>query len=78
MIPVPPAAVIGAMFVAQVLGMASFVTFSGLLPLFLREWALSNAEAGWISGVFFAGFVGTAPVLTAATDRLDPRRIRRR
>jgi MFS family permease len=75
MIPVRPAAVIAAMFTAQVLGMASFVTFSGLLPLFLREWALSNAEAGWISGVFFAGFVGTAPLLTAATDRIDPRRI---
>lgn len=63
------------MFVAQVLGMASFVTFPGLLPIFLDEWSLGNAEAGWISGVFFAGFVGTAPVLTAATDRIDPRRI---
>jgi len=70
-----PSALIGAMFVAQVLGMASFITFPGLLPLFLREWALSNVEAGWISGVFFAGFVGAAPLLTAATDRVDPRRI---
>lgn len=75
MIPVPAAGLIAAMFAAQVLGMASFVTFPGLLPLFLEEWSLTNAEAGWISGVFFAGFVGAAPILTAATDRTDPRRI---
>ena len=75
MIAIPPAGLIAAMFAAQVLGMASFVTFPGLLPIFLREWNLTNAEAGWISGVFFAGFVGAAPLLTAATDRIDPRRI---
>jgi MFS family permease len=75
MIPVGPGVLIAAMFAAQVLGMASFVTFPGLLPIFLDEWALGNAAAGWISGVFFAGFVGTTPVLTAATDRIDPRRI---
>ena len=75
MVRVGPAGLIGAMFAAQVLGMASFVTFPGLLPQFQREWALSNAEAGWISGVFFAGFVCAAPLLTAATDRTDPRRI---
>jgi MFS family permease len=75
MIRIGPAGLIAVMFVAQVLGMASFVTFPGLLPEFQSEWALSNAEAGWISGVFFAGFVGAAPLLTAATDRVDPRRI---
>jgi MFS family permease len=75
MIAIPPAGLIAAMFVAQIVGMASFVTFPGLMPIFLEEWTLSNAEAGWISGVFFAGFVGAAPLLTAATDRVDPRRI---
>lgn len=75
MIRTAPGWVIAAMFAAQVLGMASFVTFPGLLPVFLAEWQLTNAEAGWISGVFFAGFVGAAPLLTAATDRIDPRRI---
>jgi predicted MFS family arabinose efflux permease len=75
MIGIGPAGLIAVMFAAQVLGMASFVTFPGLLPQFQNEWSLSNAEAGWISGVFFAGFVGGAPLLTAATDRIDPRRI---
>ena len=75
MIRVGPAMLIAAMFAAQVLGMATFVTFAGLLPQFQHAWMLSNAEAGWINGVFFAGFVVAAPLLTAATDRADPRRI---
>lgn len=70
-----PASLIVGMFTAQVLGMATFVTFPGLLPTFQAEWSLSNAEAGWVSGVFFAGFIGAAPILTALTDRVDPRRI---
>ena len=63
------------MFVAQVLGMASFVTFPALLPAFQDQWQLSNTEAGWISGVFFAGFVVSTPILTTLTDRFDPKRI---
>ena len=63
------------MFLAQVLGMASFVTFPALLPTFQDQWQLSNTEAGWISGVFFAGFVVSTPILATLTDRLDPKRI---
>ena len=55
--------------------MATFVTFPALLPVFQNEWQLSNTEAGWISGVFFAGFVVSTLILTALTDRLDPKRI---
>lgn len=32
--PIPPAWLIAGMFAAQVLGMATFVTFPGLLPTF--------------------------------------------
>ncbi|MBE88430.1 MAG: MFS transporter [Rhodospirillaceae bacterium] len=64
-----------AVFVAQVLGMATFVTFPALLPVFQHEWQLSNTEAGWVSGVFFAGFVVSTPILTTLTDRIDPKRI---
>ena len=63
------------MFLAQVLGMASFVTFPALLPTFQDQWQLSNTEAGWISGVFFGGFVVSTPILATLTDRLDPKRI---
>ena len=73
--PIAPAWLIAGMFTAQVLGMTTFVTFPGLLPIFQADWSLNNAEAGWVSGIFFAGFVGAAPILTALTDRIDPRRI---
>ncbi len=63
------------MCLAEVVGMAGFATFAALLPDFLALWTLSNTEAGWISGIFFAGYVAAVPVLVSLTDRVDPRRI---
>ncbi len=60
---------------AQVVGMAGFANFPALLPTFLDEWRLSNTEAGWISGIYYLGYVGLVPVLVSLTDRVDPRRI---
>jgi len=70
-----PVIVTAGMFLAMVSGMTSFVSFPALLPTFQSEWGLSASSAGWISGVFFAGYVATVPVLSALTDRFDPRRI---
>lgn len=64
-----------AMCVAEVLGMLGVATFSALLPTFLVEWQLSNTDAGWLSAIFYAGYVAGVPVLVSLTDRLDPRRI---
>jgi len=55
--------------------MAGFATFPALLPTFIAEWQLTNTEAGWISGIYFAGYMGAVPVLVSLTDRMDPRRI---
>ena len=60
---------------AEVLGMLGFFTFPALLPDFISEWGLSNPEAGWISAVFFLGYMVTGPVLVSLTDRMDPRPI---
>lgn len=60
---------------AQVLGMASNATFPALLPTFQAAWGLSNTEAGWISGIYYAGYVAAVPYLVASTDRRDPARI---
>lgn len=49
--------------------------FPALLPTFQREWSLTNTEAGWINGVFYAGYALAAPVLISVTDRMDPRRM---
>ncbi|MEZ5590704.1 MAG: MFS transporter [Gammaproteobacteria bacterium] len=55
--------------------MLTFATFPTLLPGFQQEWSLSNTEAGWISGIYFFGYVLAVGILTALTDRVDPRRV---
>ena len=70
-----PVIVTGGMFLAMIAAMTSFVSFPALLPMFQAEWGLSASTAGWISGIFFAGYVATVPILSAMTDRIDPRRI---
>ena len=60
---------------AQVAGMAGFAAFPALVPTFQAEWGLSNTEAGWISGIYYAGYLSGVPVLVSLTDRVDPRRI---
>jgi MFS family permease len=79
MIPTPPSLpagmTIAAIFGGQSLGMAGIVSFPALLPQFRQLWSLSGSEAGLISGIYFAGYIVAVPVLSALTDRLDPRRI---
>jgi MFS family permease len=64
-----------ALCLAEILGMQSFGTFQALIPEFRLLWDLSNTDAGWISGIYFAGYVGAVPVLSSLTDRVDPKKI---
>ena len=64
-----------AMCGAEILALFGFATFQALIPDFKAEWQLSNGDAGWISGVYFAGYVASVPVLTSLTDRIAPRNI---
>src|SRR5579862_4973808 len=57
----------------SILSMLGSSSFSALLPEFQALWHLSNTEAGWISGIFFAGYVLGVPVLVGITDRVDAR-----
>lgn len=70
-----PLRLTGLMCAAEILGMLGFSTFAALIPVFEHEWVLSKTESGLISGVFFAGYVAVVPVLTALTDRIDPKRV---
>lgn len=70
-----PGALVTLLCVTSVLGMLGFSSFAALLPQFQRDWSLSNTDAGWISGIFYAGYVAAVPVLVGSTDRIDPRRI---
>lgn len=70
-----PLAVTATLCIAEIAGMVGFSAFSALQPTFIEAWRLSNTEAGWINGIFFAGYLLTVPVLTSLTDRVRPRHI---
>jgi MFS family permease len=55
--------------------MMGFSTYAALLPELRDAWHLSNAQAGVIGGMFFAGYVATVSYWTALTDRIDARRV---
>ena len=61
------------MCLAQVIGMLGVFAFPALLPHFRTAWALSTVEAGWINGIYFAGYTLAVPLLTGITDRIDAR-----
>ena len=63
------------LLLAHILSMAGFSTFAALLPELRDAWALSNAQAGVVGGMFFAGYIATVSLWTALTDRMDARRV---
>ena len=70
-----PTSLLVILCVAESLSMASFANFAVLLPEFKVLWSLSNTEAGWIGGIYFAGYVFAVPVLVGLTDAVDAKRI---
>jgi predicted MFS family arabinose efflux permease len=42
-----------------------------MIPL----WGLTNSEAGWITGIFYAAYMVAVPVLVTLTDRIDAKRV---
>lgn len=60
---------------SAVFSLGGFAAFPVALPTLTPAWGLANAEAGWISGSYFAGYVLAVPVLVGLTDRLDSRKI---
>ena len=63
------------MCAAEGLAVLGFSTFPALQPTLLAEWAMSNTEAGWINGIYFAAYMAAVPALVSLTDRVDPRRV---
>lgn len=51
------------------------MTFAATMPQIAAEWGLSAGEAGWIGGIYFAGYAAAVPFLAGATDRIDGRRL---
>ena len=60
---------------AHVASMLCYAIYPTLLPQLQLEWGASNSAAGLISGMFFAGYMASVPVLSGLTDRIDARRV---
>lgn len=60
---------------AQVCVQVGAYVWPALLPGMIARWSLTNSEAGWITGVFYAAYTVSVPVLVTLTDRVDPKRI---
>ncbi len=70
-----PAATVATMFVAHVASMTGFAAYPALLLPLQSAWDLSNTQAGWIGGIYFAGYVAAVAAIVPWTDRIDSRRI---
>lgn len=60
---------------AEVLSMTGFSTYPALLAPLREAWNMSGAEAGFLGGVFFAGYMAAVPLLSTLTDRIDARQV---
>ncbi len=70
-----PVGLIAWVCLAHVASMLCYAIYPTLLPQLQREWGASNSAAGLISGMFFAGYMVSVPVLSGLTDRVDARRV---
>jgi MFS family permease len=61
--------------IAQVCAQIGAYTWPALLPRFLADWRITNGEAGWITGLFYAAYTLSVPVLVTLTDRVDARAV---
>src|SRR5689334_23969350 len=64
-----------AMCAAQACAQIGAFSVAALLPSLITVWSLSNTEAGWISGIYYAAYTVTVPLLSSLTDRVDAKRI---
>jgi len=64
-----------AMCAAQFCAQIGAFSVAALLPTLIAVWSLTNTEAGWISGIYYAAYTLAVPLLSSLTDRVDPKRI---
>ncbi len=60
---------------AEVLSMTGFAAYAAFLPALRAEWGMSGAQAGFVGGAFFFGYMLAVPFLSGITDRIDARRV---
>ena len=71
----PALRIVALMCLSEALSMTGFAAYPAFLALLRDTWGLSNSEAGFIGGAYFAGYMTAVPLLSALTDRIDARRV---
>jgi len=56
-----------------VANLVPLATFAAVMPQITMDWSLTAGDAGWIGGIYFAGYAVSVPVLARATDGIDGR-----
>src|SRR5262245_18778395 len=64
-----------AMCAAQACAQIGAFGVAALLTTLIPAWSLTNTEAGWLSGIYYAAYTLVVPVLSSIADRVDPKRI---
>jgi MFS family permease len=64
-----------AVCAAQACAQIGAFSVAAVLPTLISVWALTNTEAGWISGIYYAAYTLSVPLLSSLTDRVDPKRV---
>lgn len=70
-----PATLVTILCVALVLIMFGFMPVAAVLPGIFADWHITEAQAGWLNGIYFGGYALGVPVLLPLTDRVDARRV---
>jgi predicted MFS family arabinose efflux permease len=71
----PSIAIVTAICVAEILGLAGFSIVPALLPQFIEAWSLTNTQAGWLAGITSAGYMLAVIPLVSLTDRRPARQL---
>lgn len=66
---------VGLMCLAETLSMTAFGAYPAFLALLRDGWGITNSQAGFVGGAYFAGYMSAVPILSSLTDRYDARRI---
>jgi MFS family permease len=65
--------IVALLCLAEALSMTGFAAYPAFLPALRAAWGLSGAEAGFVGGAFFFGYMLAVPLLSGITDRIDAR-----
>ena len=64
---------VAAMSLAMAASLLGLSTSGAVTPMLIAEWGISNSMAGWLNGIFFAGYMLGVPFLVGGADRIDAR-----